>query len=211
MRNGLAQMINQEKDLTACLQAENGPQALDILARSGCDFVLLDISLGGRSGIEVLKDIKVQYPHLPVLMLSMHEEGVYAQRALRAGASGYITKSDVSERIVVAIRQILKGDVYLNPKFGASLLNRLVGGASAGAQNLSPVDALSDRELEVFNLLGQGLSTRAISERLHLSVKTVESHRAHIKEKLNLKDANELIHHAIQWVQSGELNKPSGG
>jgi DNA-binding NarL/FixJ family response regulator len=204
LRHGLATMINQQEDLHVFAQAESGAQALSILAKEPCDVVLLDITLGSRSGIEVLKDIKVQFPKLPVLMLSMHDEGVYAHRALRAGASGYITKADATDRVIAALRQVLKGDVYVNPRFAASLLNRLVGGPRS-TPNLSPIEALSDRELEVFNLLGQGLSTRVIAERLHLSVKTVESHRAHIKEKLHLRDANELVHHAIQWAHSGEL------
>lgn len=157
----------------------------------------------GASGIELLKNIKARFPKLQVLVLSMHDETVYAHRALRAGASGYIMKQEATEKVLTALRKVLRGEVYLSDRLGARMLNTLVGGRSSGAA--SPIEALSDRELEVFSLIGQGHGTRPIAEKLHLSVKTIESHRAHIKEKLNLQTATELVHHAIQWVQSERL------
>lgn len=204
LRRGISQMINTEKDLLVVGEAEDAHKALDEIARSKCDMAIIDISLGGTSGIELLKNIKVRYPKLLVLVLSMHDETVYAQRALRAGAAGYIMKQEASERVIQAIRKILNGEVYLSERLGSRMLNTLVGGRS-GTLAGSPIEELSDRELEVFSLIGQGHGTRPIAEKLHLSVKTIESHRAHIKEKLNLKNATELVHHAIQWVQSETL------
>ncbi|MDQ6630455.1 MAG: response regulator transcription factor [Verrucomicrobiota bacterium] len=203
LRQGIAQLINQEKDLQICGEAENQHRALEMIATTRPDIVILDISLKGASGIELLKNIKIRYPKLIILILSMHDESVYAQRALRAGAAGYIMKQEATERVLIALRRVLKGEVYLSEELGAKMLNRLVGGRTS--LNGSPVEELSDRELEVFNLIGQGHGTRPIAEKLHLSVKTIESHRAHIKEKLNLKNATELVHHAIQWAQSENL------
>ena len=204
LRQGISQLINHEKDMMVCGEAENAHQALDALATTKCDVAIIDISLGGSSGIELLKNIKIRYPKLLVLILSMHDESVYAQRALRAGAAGYIMKQEATEKVLVAVRKILSGEVYLSEKLGARMLNQLVGGRNT-TLNGSPIEELSDRELEVFGLIGQGHGTRPIAERLHLSVKTIESHRAHIKEKLNLKNATELVHHAIQWAQSESL------
>lgn len=203
MRQGVGQLINQEKDMLVCGEAEDANKALAAIAATKCDIAVIDISLKGSSGIELLKNIKVRYPKLPVLILSMHDESVYAQRALRAGAAGYIMKQEATEKVLVAIRKVLNGEVYVSERLGSKMLNQLVGGKST--MTGSPIDELSDRELEVFGLIGQGHGTRPIAEKLHLSVKTIESHRAHIKEKLNLKNATELVHHAIQWVQSESL------
>lgn len=203
MRQGIGQLINHEKDMVVCGEAEDSNKALAAIAAAKCDIAVIDISLKGSSGIELLKNIKVRYPKLPVLILSMHDESVYAQRALRAGAAGYIMKQEATEKVLVAIRKVLNGEVYVSEKLGSKMLNQLVGGKST--MTGSPIDELSDRELEVFGLIGQGHGTRPIAEKLHLSVKTIESHRAHIKEKLNLKNATELVHHAIQWVQSESL------
>ncbi len=203
LRQGIAELINNEPDLEVCGEAEDPHKAIDAMEKLNPDVIILDISLKGASGIELLKNIKVRFPRLLVLILSMHDESVYAHRALRAGAAGYIMKQEASEKVLVAIRKILSGEVYLSEELGSRMLNRLVGGRSS--LNGSPIEELSDRELEVFGLIGQGHGTRPIAEKLHLSVKTVESHRAHIKEKLNLKSANELVHHAIQWAQSENL------
>jgi DNA-binding NarL/FixJ family response regulator len=205
LRSGITQVINQQKDLIVCGEVGDASKALRAIEMTQCQLVILDISLSGTSGIEILKDIKVQHPKLPVLMLSMHDESVYAQRALRAGASGYVMKHEATEKLILAIRKVLAGEVYLSEKLSAQLLQQIVGGTKS--ITASPVEALSDRELEVFTLIGQGHGTRPIAERLHLSVKTIESHRAHIKEKLNLKTGVDLMHHAIQWVQSGNLGK----
>jgi DNA-binding NarL/FixJ family response regulator len=203
LRQGLAQLINQEKDMVICGEAENAHQAIDAIEATRCDIAIIDISLGGTSGLELLKNIKVRYPKLLVLMLSMHDETIYAQRALRAGAAGYIMKQEATERVLTALRKVLQGEVYLSERLGTRMLNQLVGGRTG--LTTSPIEQLSDRELEIFSLIGQGHGTRPIAQKLHLSVKTVESHRAHIKEKLNLKSATELVHHAIQWAQSEHL------
>ncbi|HEX3720702.1 MAG TPA: response regulator transcription factor [Verrucomicrobiae bacterium] len=200
LRKGVGQLINNEKDLLVVGEAEDAAKALTAIETSKPDVALIDISLGGASGIELLKNIKARFPKLQVLVLSMHDESVYAHRALRAGASGYIMKQEATEKVLTALRKVLRGEVYLSDRLGARMLNTLVGGRSSTAT--SPIEALSDRELEVFSLIGQGHGTRPIAEKLHLSVKTIESHRAHIKEKLNLQTATELVHHAIQWVQS---------
>lgn len=198
LRAALGALITQENDLTVCGSESNARNAISSIQKAQADVVLLDISLDGANGLEVLKDIKVNFPKLKVLVLSMHDELAYAQRALRAGASGYVMKDEAPEIVLLALHKVLNNEVYVSPSLGARLLNRMVGNSPA----LSPMDALSDRELEVFSLVGKGFGTRAIAEMLHLSVKTIESHRAHIKEKLNLSNATELVHQAIQWGQS---------
>jgi DNA-binding NarL/FixJ family response regulator len=203
LRKGVGQLINNEKDLLVVGEAEDAAKALTVIETTQPDVALIDISLGGTSGIELLKNVKARFPSLQILVLSMHDESVYAHRALRAGASGYIMKQEATEKVLTALRKVIRGEVYVSDQLGARMLNTLVGGRSwSGA---SPIEALSDRELEVFSLIGQGHGTRPIADKLHLSVKTIESHRAHIKEKLNLQTATELVHHAIQWVQSERL------
>ena len=200
VRQGLAQMINQEDDLHVCGQAEDAHEAMRAIRQLQPDMVTVDISLKESSGIELIKDIKVQYPNLPVLTLSMHDEGIYAERALRAGARGYIMKQEATEKVVTAIRRVLAGEVYVSEGMAAKMVSKLVSGpADAGG---SPVDRLSDRELEVFRLIGAGYGTREMAEKLHLSIKTIETYRAHIKEKLDLVDANELLRTAITWVNA---------
>lgn len=196
LRQGLAQLLNQEKDVTICGQFEEASKALEAVGTLRPDAAIVDISLKGSSGIELLKNIKVQYPKLLVLVLSMHDESLYAERALRAGASGYIMKQEAPEQVLVALRKILNGEIYLSPLMSSKLMHQLVSGRSSETGSL--IERLSDRELEIFGLIGQGRGTRQIAEQLHLSVKTIESHRAHIKEKLNLKNATELVHRAIQ-------------
>jgi DNA-binding NarL/FixJ family response regulator len=209
LRKGVGQLIDQEKDLLVVGEAEDAHKAIAAIENTRPDVALIDITLNGASGIELVKDIKVRFPKLKMLMLSMHDESVYAHRALRAGASGYIMKQEGSEKVLTALRKVLRGEVYLSENMGNRMLHTLVNGR--GTRTVSPVEALSDRELEVFNLIGQGHGTRAVAERLHLSVKTIESHRAHIKEKLNLQTAPELVHHAIQWVQSERSVSGAGG
>ena len=200
LRKGVGQLIDQEKDLQVVGEAEDGHKAITAIENTKPDVALIDITLSGTSGIELLKNVKVRFPKLKMLVLSMHDESVYAHRALRAGASGYIMKQEGPEKVLTALRKVLRGEVYLSEHLGNRLLHTLVHGHAPLPS--SPVEELSDRELEVFNLIGQGLGTRPIAEKLHLSIKTIESHRAHIKEKLNLQNATELVHHAIQWVQS---------
>jgi DNA-binding NarL/FixJ family response regulator len=196
MREGIVQLINHEKDLVICGQYEDAGEAFKGVEDHRPDLAVIDISLKGSSGIELLKNIKCNYPSILVLMLSMHDESLYAERVLRAGAAGYIMKQEATERILVAIRKVLNGEVYLSERMSTKLMHQLVGGRAAAGGSL--MERLSDRELEVFGLIGQGKGTRQIAEQLHLSVKTIESHRAHIKEKLNLKNATELVHRAIQ-------------
>ena len=197
VRQGLAEMINQERDLQVCGTAEDVHRALAEMETLRPDLVIADISLKGSNGLELLKNIKIRFPRLAVLVLSMHDESLYAVRVLRAGAGGYIMKQEATECVLAAIRQVLAGEIYLSPAMEKKMMHQLVGGHVA--RTGSPIEDLSDRELEVFGLIGQGHGTRQISEELHLSIKTVESHRAHIKEKLNLRSATELVQHAIQW------------
>ena len=180
--------------------ADDIHKALELVATLMPDLVVVDISLKGSNGIELLKNIKVRYPRQAVLMLSMHDESLYAVRALRAGAAGYVMKQEATEKVLTAIRQVLNGEIYLSERMEKKMMHQLVGGRAA--RTGSPLEDLSDRELEVFNLIGQGHGTRQIAEELHLSIKTIESHRAHIKEKLNLKNATELVQHAIQWREA---------
>jgi DNA-binding NarL/FixJ family response regulator len=200
VRQGLSEMINQERDLQVCGTAEDVHRALDALENIRPDLVIADISLKGSNGIELLKNIKVRFPRTLVLVLSMHDESLYAVRALRAGAAGYIMKQEATDKVLTAIRQVLSGEIYLSERMEKKMMHQLVGGRAA--RTGSPIEDLSDRELEVFGLIGQGHGTRQIAEELHLSIKTIESHRAHIKEKLNLRNATELVQHAIQWRES---------
>ena len=201
VRQGLSQLISQEPDLMVCGQAEDARTALDAIDPSRPDIVIVDVSLEGPDGIELLKVIRAKDARLPVLILSMHDESLYAERALRAGANGYIMKQEATERVLVAIRQILGGEVYVSARMAKKMVQQFIAGS--GVSTGSIVDELTDRELEVFRLIGQGQGTRQIAEKLHLSVKTVESYYAHIKEKLFLKNARELVQHAVQWVESG--------
>ena len=200
VRQGLTELINHEDDLTVCGQAENAPQAIQAIKTLKPDLIILDISLKGTNGLELIKDIKLQHPDLFVLVLSMHDESLYAERALRAGAKGYIMKAEAIENVVIAIRKIMTGQLYFSENMATKMMTRLAGNSTNAVASV--VDCLSDRELEVFCLIGQGHGTRQISERLHLSIKTIETYRAHIKEKLNLADASELLQHAIKWATS---------
>jgi len=201
VRQGLALLINQEKDLEVCGQAEDAHEAMQAIRRLNPDLVIVDIGLKDTSGMELIKDLKVQYPNLPVLTLSMYDEAVYGERALRAGAKGYVMKQEATEKVVTAIRQVLAGQVYVSSGMAAKMVSKLVGGGTRTAG--SPAESLSDRELEVFRMIGEGYSTREMAEKLHLSIKTVETYRAHIKDKLGLQDANELLRSAIRWVNAG--------
>lgn len=209
LRKGVSQLIDQEMDLMVVGEAEDAHKAITAIETTKPDVALIDISLNGASGIELLKNIRARFPKLKMLVLSMHDESVYAHRALRAGASGYIMKQEGTEKVLIALRKVLQDEVYLSDRLGNRMLHTLVSGRAPLTS--SPVEELSDRELEVFNLIGQGHGTRPIAEKLGLSVKTIESHRAHIKEKLNLQNATELVHHAIQWVQSERVLSGTAG
>jgi DNA-binding NarL/FixJ family response regulator len=200
VRQGLRGLISQAPDLVVCGEAETIFDALKAVEQLKPHIVIVDISLRGESGVDLIKDIRIRFPDLPILTLSMYDEAIYAERVLRAGARGYVTKEEAAENVLQAIRHVLKGQVFLSERMSAKMLSKLVGGKAA-AQGLF-VDRLSDRELQVFELIGRGMSTRVIAETLHLSVKTVESHRANIKEKLQIQSATELLQQAIHWLQS---------
>ena len=197
IRQGLAMLINQQRDLEVCGEAEEAHEALRSIAQTKPDIMILDISLKGPDGLELLKTIRATEPDLPVLVLSMHDEAIYAERALRCRANGYIMKQEATEKVLVALRRILSGEVYLSENMSKKMLQQYIDGAPRVLQ--SRIAALSDRELEVFCRIGEGRATREIAEELHLSIKTVETYQAHIKGKLGLRTGRELIQHAIQW------------
>jgi len=204
VRRGLAELIDQEPDLAVCGEAEDASEALKAIARSQPDVAIIDISLSkDMSGIELIKNIKVRFPKLTVLVLSMHDETVFAQRALRAGARGYIMKEQAMETVLTAVRQVLDGELYVSEKLAKKMLSGVIDGGSQADR--FPVERLTDRELEILQLIGRGLGTSQIAQKLHLSVKTVETHRAHVKEKLDLADSAALTEYAIQWAQSERI------
>jgi DNA-binding NarL/FixJ family response regulator len=200
VRQGLEQMINHEPDLHVCATAETPEAALEQLATLKPDLLVLDISLQGSSGLDVLKVARERHPDLRVLILSMHDERLYAMRALGAGAAGYVMKQEATENVLAAIRRVLEGNVYLSAQMERKSMLQFVG--RRAVPRGTPLEDLSKRELEVFQLIGQGRRTRQIAEALHVSVKTIESHRQHIKEKLGLANGHELVQHAIQWHQA---------
>jgi DNA-binding NarL/FixJ family response regulator len=197
-RYGLTQLINQEPDLLVCGEAAGAGDALAAIKPAQPDLVLADITMPGKSGLEFIKDMQAQYPGVPVLVMSMHDEGIYAERALRAGGRGYIMKNEGGEKLLDAIRQVLLGRVYVSQNVSAALLDVFTHhGPSTGE---ATPRVLSDREFEVFQLIGQGLSTQQIGRRLNLSVKTVGTHRQHIKQKLKVRTAPELVQQAVRWA-----------
>ena len=200
MRQGLVQLINHEPDLAVNAEAETAEQAVSMIGESTPDLVLADISLGGKGGLELIKDIQSLRPGLPVLVISMHDESLYVERVLRAGGRGYIMKQEGGKQIMQAIRHVLSGQIYVSPKMSGRILEVFSGHRAASGS--SPIEQLTDREFEVFQLIGQGKGTRNIAEQLHISVKTVEVHRQHIKEKLKLNDAPALASYAVRWIES---------
>jgi DNA-binding NarL/FixJ family response regulator len=196
VRQGLMQLINNESDLVVCGQGEDAYQALKTIRQLKPDLTLLDISLKDTGGIELLKELRVQDPTLQVLILSMHDESLYAERALRAGARGYIMKQEAAQTLLLAVRKVLKGEVYVSEKMSAVLLQRMVGNRKP--DGTLPMDRLTDREMEIFRMIGAGMTVKEIAERLFLSAKTIEAHREHIKGKLNLKSSAELLRFAIR-------------
>lgn len=202
MRAGLGQLIDRQPDMVVGGEAGNPAEAFQKLARQKPDLVLTDLTMPGRSGLEFIKDLRAAHPEIAVLVISMHDEVVYAERAIRAGARGYIMKEAGGENLLTAIRQVLRGEVYVSPRMSARILEGLSTQRPRGSS--SPIEKLTDREFEVFQLIGQGKSTRDIAEQLHLSPKTVDVHRSNIKEKLELKDVTALIRHAVRWVETKE-------
>ena len=197
VRQGLGLLIDREPDLVVCGEAEEANAAILGIASQRPDILLIDISLNGPDGLDLLKAIRSRDPYVPVLILSMHDEAIYAERALRAGANGYIMKQEATEAVLVAIRRILHGEIHVSERVAGKMLRQYIKGTPAAMP--SSVAELTDRELEVFRLIGEGHSTRKIAEELHLSIKTVESYQAHIKEKLALRSGRELVQRAIQW------------
>lgn len=200
VRDGLVTLINQQDDLQVCGGAEDAREALKALSHLRPDVVIVDITLKDSDGLELTRDIKARYPRLPVVVLSIHDESVYAERALRAGAQAYLMKEVVSDNIIKAIRTVLTGEVYVSDKIARKFVRKALG-AKADAIGAS-TDALSDREFQVFRLIGRGCKASQIAQRMHLSIKTVETYRSRIKDKLNLNNASDLLQYAIKWVSS---------
>jgi DNA-binding NarL/FixJ family response regulator len=200
VRLGLAEMINRETDLTVCGEAAEVTEAMRKMEASHPDVVIIDISLEGESGIELIEHIRARWPSVKMLVSSAHDERVFAGRVLRAGAMGYLSKREALTKIVEALRQVLRGEVYLSPQMATVLLQRVATGKSL---DLDPIEALSNRELQVFEMIGQGLTTQEIARKLQVSPKTVESHREGVKMKLNLRNSAQLTRRAFQWVQEG--------
>jgi len=203
VRHGLTQLINREPDLMVCGESEDGSEALTAVGTAKPDVVVVDLTLKRSSGFSLIKNLNAHDPKLSILVLTIHEESLYAERCLRAGAKGYLMKEAAMENVLLAIRRILSNEVYLSEEMQFKLFR------TSGKRNedviTSPLERLSDRELEVFRLLGQGMGTRQIAKLLHLSISTVESHRAKIKEKLDVKTGTELLQHAVKWVEAESL------
>jgi len=200
MRRGLAQLIDHEPDLVASCEAGTAAQALNMVVARKPNLVIVDISLPDKNGLELIKDIQVFHPYLPVLVVSMHDESIYAERVLRAGGRGYIMKQEGGKKLMQAIRQVLSGQIYLSEKMSARILEIFSGRKDEAIS--SPVERLSDREFEIFQLVGQGRGTREIASHLSLSVKTVEVHRANLRRRLNLRTGTEVVHYAIRWMEA---------
>ena len=204
LRRGLAALIEGEPDLAVCGQAASCRDALRIIRQDKPDLAIVDLGLEGSDGLELIKEIKASHPQVLTLVLSMHDESLYAERAINAGARGYATQQQLDDTVLVAIRRVLDGGVYLSKKMSTRFAEKYLAGGSL--EDDSPLAVLSDRELEVFRLIGQGRSTREIAERLHLSPKTIESHREHLKHKLTLHTAAALVRRATHWVDTGEAS-----
>src|SRR5438045_4162601 len=196
VREGLANLINSQRDLAVCGEAEDSAGAMTGIAKTRPDVALVDISLKNESGLELVKNLESQFPLVALIVLSMHDESLYAERALRAGARGYIMKQEAPQILMQAMRKVLKGEVYVSDKMSAVLLQRMVG--SRKTENQLPMDRLTDREMEIFRMIGAGMTVKEIAEKLFLSAKTIEAHREHIKEKLSLKTSAELLRFAIR-------------
>ncbi|HEY5956945.1 MAG TPA: response regulator transcription factor [Polyangiaceae bacterium] len=206
LRRGLSALINQELDLIVTGEAADGDRALQLLDSQAFDMATVDISLPGTDGVELVKAIKLRVSTMPMLVLSMHDEDLFAERALRAGARGFITKEESADGILRAIRRVLDGQICVSDRIATRMLKKIVGGDSEAGH--CSLECLSDRELTIFRLIGKGCGTRQIAEELHLSIKTVESHRAHIKEKLDIASGTELVRYACVWESQTTLDKP---
>jgi DNA-binding NarL/FixJ family response regulator len=202
-RLGLRELINQEADMAVCGEATSVSAAWTAIERLAPDLIIADITLENSDGIDLAKAVNRRTKKIPVLILSMHDQFLYAERALHAGARGYIMKQEAMESVVTAIRQVLAGKIYLNESVKDQILHNIV--ARSTESDRSPIDRLTDRELEVFRMIGKGLTSREIASTLHLSIKTIGTYRERIKEKLNLKHANDLVRHAVHWENTGQI------
>jgi DNA-binding NarL/FixJ family response regulator len=203
LRRGLVALIKNEPDLTVCGEAATCEAAIAAVRTSQPDLVIVDLELEDGDGLDLLRELKAHHPEILTLVLSMHDEAVYAERSMRDGARGYVTKQELDATVVAAIRRLFAGGTHMSDKLQARLAAKMLGSKPLAAD--SPLDALSDRELQVFRLIGQGRSTRQIATQLHLSAKTIESHREHIKNKLSLASGAELVHRAMEWVETGRM------
>ena len=201
-RQGMKALINQQPNLEVCGETDNAAEASGFVSKLNPDLAIVDIALKTTNGIELTKNITVQSPALPVLVVSMHDETIYAERALRAGAKGYLMKQEASEKIILAIGCVLRGELFVSEKIKEKLLHRFVN--QRGDEKRFAIDLLSDREMEVFQLIGNGHSTRQIAQKLNLSPKTIDSYREHLKTKLDLDSGAELVRYAIQWARENE-------
>ncbi|HSD74963.1 MAG TPA: response regulator transcription factor [Steroidobacteraceae bacterium] len=197
VRQGLRRLIDQEEDLDVCGEAETVREARSAIREHRPDAIIVDISLKQGDGLELVRDVRAQYPSLPILVLSMHDETIYAERMLSAGASGYIMKQAASEQFLVAVRRVLDGGIYVSDTVSNTMIQRFTSGGPPVAAN--PIERLSNREIQILHLIGKGLSTRETAEALDLSIKTVESHRQRIKKKLNLHTGTQLVQYAVNW------------
>jgi len=199
LRQGIADLLTAEDEFDVCGQAGNMPDALALAAQLKPDLMIIDVSLGGNNGIELMKNLAAMHPNLPLLAYSMHDEFIYAERALRAGAKGYLMKQANPDVLLEAVQQVLQGKTFLSKAMSEHLLGKLVGAGNSTAAMGSPIEKLSDRELEVLQLMGEGFGTSQIAEKLCLSVKTIETYREHLKTKLDLTTGQELLRYAIEW------------
>jgi DNA-binding NarL/FixJ family response regulator len=202
VRQGLAQLLNSRPGLSVVGEAESAGDGMELVRKQKPDLVIVDLSLPKTDGLEVVKQLKAELPKLSILVISMHDESVYAERVLRAGARGYLMKKEPSEKIFAAIEHIRKGEIYISDRMKQEMLQSSVTGKRSGAEGGSILDRLTDRELQVFQLLGNGISTKGIAQQLHLSVKTIETYRENLKVKLNLRTGADLVQRAIQWSKS---------
>jgi DNA-binding NarL/FixJ family response regulator len=200
VREWLTNLIHQQPDLVVCGEAEDAPHAIQEITAQKPEVAIVDISLKEGSGLELIKHLKVLQPHLAIIVLSMHDEDLYAERALRAGARGYIMKRETAKKIIMAIRQVLEGKIYMSNNLAATFAEKFVDGRLPASGSL--VEQLTDRELEVFHLLGKGCETRQVAQMMMVSIKTVQTHCAHIKEKLKLTNAAELLREAVRWQEN---------
>jgi DNA-binding NarL/FixJ family response regulator len=200
VRERLADVINREADLMVSGEAEDRHGAIEAILAQPPDLVIVDLKLKNSDGLELIKDIRARWPKMRMLVVSMHDESLYAERVIRAGASGYITKQEATRKILLAIRRVLTGSIYLNEKIASRLISRLM--TNVDQPTATPAESLADREFQVFELIGRGLNTHDIAHQLHIAVKTVETYRARIKQKLSLKDASELLQLAIACSRS---------